>query len=375
MTPLRTAIVGTGNIASRHAAALHRIATETGEIQLVGAADTEPARLPPFAAEYEIPAIFPSAEELFASTDLDLVHICTPPSAHVPVAAAAMDAGANVVVEKPATLTLAEFDRLIAAEKRTGRYVATVSQHRFGSGALRLRGLVRSGVAGAPLLALCNTVWYRDQEYFDVAWRGRWDTEGGGPTMGHGIHQIDLLLSALGEWTTVNAVARQQARVMDTEDLSLAHVTFANGAVASVVNSVLSPREESYLRFDFEHATVEVTHLYGYTDADWQVTGAQGHEQPVQAAWESGPSNVRSEHLAQFREVIRALRSGAAPPVVTTEARATLQLIAGVYASAFGGGTITPHDLGPQSAFYQLMQGDGPQWSTPRRAEEVRSKA
>src|SRR5579875_3386597 len=105
--------------------------------------------------------------------------------------------------------------------------------------------------------------------------------------MGHGIHQMDMVADILGDWTEVSAVARQQARRMETEDLSLAHVTFASGAVASVINSVLSPREESYLRFDFERATVELTHLYGYGDADWRLTPAPGAEE-VLDAWEAG---------------------------------------------------------------------------------------
>lgn len=362
MNPFRAAIVGTGNIARNHARSLRTIAEETGEIELVAAADTDPGRLVEFTAEFGIEAGFPSAEALFAARKVDLVHICTPPGAHVPVALAALEAGSDVVVEKPATLTLAEFDQLIDAEKRTGKHVATVSQHRFGSGVRRLRELLRSGVAGRPLLALCDTTWFRDQAYFDVEWRGRWETEGGGPTMGHGIHQIDLMLSVLGEWTEVSAVARQQARVMETEDLSLAHVTFANGAVASVVNSVVSPREESYLRFDFEHATVELTHLYGYDDGDWRLTPAKGHEEKVLTAWESGPSNVKSNHLAQFREVVRALTAGTAPPVSTSDAQPTLRLIAGIYASAFGRTRVAPGDLGPESPFYRLMQGDGPAW-------------
>jgi predicted dehydrogenase len=359
---IRTAIVGTGNIARRHAESLLRIAEETGEVELVAAADTDGDRLAGFTAAYGIGSAFTDATALFDAGGVDLVHICTPPGSHLPIALAALEAGAHVVVEKPATLTLAEFDQLVEAEKRTGRFLATVSQHRFGSGARRLRELARSGAAGRPLLALCDTVWYRDQAYFDVEWRGRWDTEGGGPTMGHGIHQMDLLLSVLGPWTSVNALARRQARVMDTEDLSLAHVSFAGGAVASVVNSVLSPREESYLRFDFEHATVEVRHLYGYTDADWLLTAAPGHEEEVQAAWEAGPSAVRSEHLAQFREVVRALREGTAPPVTTADARPTLQLVAGIYASAFGRRTVEAGELGPSSPFYTLMQGDGPAW-------------
>ncbi|MEW9530547.1 Gfo/Idh/MocA family protein [Microbispora sp. NPDC049125] len=362
MKPIRTAIVGTGSVARLHAEALRAIAGETGEVELVAAADTDAARLGAFAAEFGVAARYPDAATLLEEARVDLVSICTPPAAHVPVALAALASGCDVVVEKPATPTLAEFDRLIDAEKATGRFVATVSQHRFGSGAQRVRELLRSGVAGRPLLALCETTWFRDQAYFDVEWRGRWETEGGGTTMGHGVHQIDLMLSVLGPWTSVNALARRQARRTETEDVSLAHVAFDGGAVASVVNSAVSPREESYLRFDFEHASVEVRHLYGYTDADWVLTPAPGHEEEVRAVWEAGPWGVGSGHLAQFREVMAALREGAAPPVSTKDARPTVQLVAGIYASAFGGTPVCPEDLGPASPHHHRMQGDGPAW-------------
>jgi predicted dehydrogenase len=360
--PLRTAIVGTGNIARRHAESLQVLAEETGEVELVAAADTDPERLAEFTKQFSIGAGYADVDALLAAEQVDLVHICTPPGSHTPIALAVLEAGGNVVLEKPATLTLAEFDQLVKAEQSTGKFVATISQHRFGSGIARLRGLAASGAAGRPLLALCDTTWYRDQAYFDVEWRGRWDTEGGGPTMGHGIHQIDTMLSVLGPWTSVSAVARQQARVMETEDVSLAHVIFDNGAVASIVNSVVSPHEESYLRFDFEFATVEVRHLYGYTDDDWTLTPAPGHEEEVTAAWEAGPTAIKSEHIAQFREIVAALRQGVAPPVTTTDARRTLHLVAGVYASAFGGGRVAAADLGPDSPHYALMQGNGPVW-------------
>jgi predicted dehydrogenase len=360
--PIRTAIVGTGNIARRHAESLRQIAEESGGIELVAAADTDADRLSDFTEQFSIESGYPDVASLLAAQPVDLVHICTPPGAHLPVALAVLEAGGNVVVEKPATLTLAEFDQLIEAEKRTGKFVATVSQHRFGSAARWLQDQARSGELGRPLLALCDTVWFRDQAYFDVEWRGRWDTEGGGPTMGHGIHQMDLMLSVLGGWTSVSAVARRQARVTATEDLTLAHVAFENGAMASVVNSVLSPREESYLRFDFERATIEVRHLYGYNDTDWTVTPAAGYEKQVTAAWEARPANLRSAHIGQFREVVRALQEGAALPVTTADARPTLQLIAGIYASAFGRTSVDAEDLGPGSPFYTLMQGDGPVW-------------
>ncbi|MGH3157217.1 MAG: Gfo/Idh/MocA family protein, partial [Streptosporangiaceae bacterium] len=232
----------------------------------------------------------------------------------------------------------------------------------FGSGQLRLKRLMEAGALGRPLLALCHTTWFRDQAYFDVPWRGRLDTEGGGPTMGHGIHQMDMLLDVLGDWTEVSAVARTQARRVRTEDVSLAHITFRNGAVASVLNSVLSPREESYLRFDFEHATVEVTHLYGYGDDDWRITAAPGFEADVRPAWKRGDSGTRSGHAAQFSQVLPALRAGTRPPVAPAESRRTLSLAAAIYASAFTRQPVTPDDLGPGTPFHGQMNGGRAAW-------------
>jgi predicted dehydrogenase len=207
-----------------------------------------------------------------------------------------------VLAEKPPTLSLRELDLLAELTRPGGPWFATVFQHRFGPAAGRLCAVAASGVLGRPLLAICHTTWFRDQAYFDVPWRGRWQTEGGGPTMGHGIHQMDLLRYVLGDWAEISAIARRQARRTETEDLSMAHVIFASGAAASVVNSVLSPREESYLRFDFEHGTVEVSHLYGYRDEDWRVTPARATSRPC---WPPG-RNLRPAAGRNFQPAGRA---------------------------------------------------------------------
>jgi predicted dehydrogenase len=348
--------------------------------------DVDESQLGPFCAEFQIPAGYRDLAGLLSQAQPDLVHVCTPPSTHHSIARACLDSGTSVLVEKPPTISLREFDELVAAEggdaddsaaegsaaeasaaEASGEgppWFATVFQHRFGAAQRHLAALAKSGALGRPLLALCNTTWFRDQAYFDVPWRGRWDTEGGGPTMGHGIHQMDMMLDVLGDWTEVSAIARTQARTMVTEDLSLAHVTFANGAIASVVNSVLSPREESYLRFDFERATVEVTHLYGYGDDDWRITPAPGHEDEVRDAWKHADvlDGGRTGHAAQFARVFAALRDGRRPPVTPPEARRTMALIAGIYASSFTRRPVTPAGLGPSSAFYTEMNGGHQAW-------------
>ncbi|GAA1113313.1 Gfo/Idh/MocA family protein [Nocardiopsis metallicus] len=353
--PLRVAIVGTGNIARFHAQAL---LAEPGRAALVAAVDVDPGALESFRSRHTIPRGYADLDRMLTAERPDLVHVCTPPGIHRAQVEACLGAGASVLVEKPPALSLAEAEKMAAAEGGDrGPWMATVFQHRFGSGALRLRALIDSGVLGRPLLATCHTTWFRPQEYFDLPWRGKWETEGGGPTLGHGIHQTDLLLALLGEWTQVSAVVRRQARDVETEDVSLARVDFASGAIASVVTSLLSPQEESRIRIDFERATVELAHLYGYGDDDWRLTPAPGFEEEITTAWEAGEHGVNSGHHSQIVQVLDALRAGSPPPVTSRDALSSLRLVAAVYASSFEQRPVTPADLAPGSPFHERMNG------------------
>jgi predicted dehydrogenase len=352
------AIVGTGAIAAAHARAV-RAAGDRARLVAAADLDTDTARA--FAHAWDVPTVYPELAEMLAGEQLDVVSVCTPPQQHAPLVLQCLDAGVSVLVEKPPTISLAEFDELVAAERRSPARVACVFQHRFGSGATRLRRLAAAGELGRPLLATCATLWYRDDAYFAVPWRGSWEREGGGPTMGHGIHQFDLLFSILGRWREVNAVAARQARSTQTEDVSAALVTFASGAVATVVNSLVSPRQTSTLRFDYERATVEVEHLYGYTDADWSIAPAPGQEQ-VLSRWAAGSAGVPSGHEAQLAAVLDALDTGQPPPVTLEEARHTMEFVAALYASAFTGGSVHHGQLTAGSPFFPRMNGTGAPW-------------
>jgi predicted dehydrogenase len=362
--PYRVAIAGTGGIAGAHAEALRAaVSGGVGRAELVAAVDVDLDRAKKFAETWSIPLATTSLAEALDSGEIDLVHICTPPGSHVELAAQALAAGATAVVEKPIAISLALVDELLAAEAALSGSVAVVSQHRFGSGARRLRGIVESGAFGRPLIATCNTLWYRDAEYFAVPWRGSFEIEGGGPTMGHGIHQMDLLLATLGEWTEVSAVAARTSRDTSTEDVSMALVRFESGVLASVVNSVVSPRQTSSLRFDFENATVELEHLYGYEDQDFTVTAAPGFEDEIAAAWAKGPAGQPSNHLAQLTAVLDALDAGQEPPVRLTDARTTLELVAAIYKSSFSGRPVARGEIASDDPFAQRMDGTGAPWS------------
>lgn len=361
----RVAIVGTGGIARAHAAALR----DLGErVVIVAAVDVDGGRVAAFASEWNIPRVAVRLSDILSTERVDVVHICTPPGSHAELAAECLRAGVTPVLEKPPTLSLTEMDDLIAIESESTVSGVCIFQHRFGSGAVRLRRLADSGALGRPMIASANTYWYRPDSYFDVPWRGNWEVEGGGPTMGHGIHQFDLLLAVLGPWAEITAIADRLARPTETEDVSFALVRFESGAVATVVNSVLSPRETSTLRFDFERATVEVEHLYGYRDADWRFTPIDGAED-LSAQWPGDLPDRASGHPAQFEAIYDALARGDRPEVTLAHARDTEEFIAAVYASAFERRPIARGELTGENPYARRMGGDHPSDTVGTRGE------
>lgn len=186
--------------------------------------------------------------------------------------------------------------------------------------------------------------------------------------MGHGIHQFDLMLSVLGPWSQITALADRQTRPTDTEDVSIAAVRFGNGALATVVNSLLSPRETSRLRFDFEYATVELEHLYGYRQEHWRFTPAPGHEE-LSDLWASGDEpDITSGHRLQIEAVFDAWEAGEEPGVCLPDARRTLEFAAATYASAFRGVRVAAGELTDDDPFAVSMDGGAVPWEPVKEA-------
>ena len=339
---LRCAIVGTGAIAHMHAKAI----AAYPHAELIAVTDLSRASADAFAEAYGSPAVYEHLEALLAGEQPDVVHICTPPGAHPAQAIAAFAAGAHVVVEKPPAPSLDELERMTDAATAAGRQLAVVFQQRTGTAPAHVKRLLDSGALGRPLVAQCQTLWYRDAAYFAVPWRGKWETEGGGTTLGHAIHQLDLLAFLLGDWTRVEGRLWRLDRETQTEDVSTATVVFEGGVVAQVVSSTLSPRETSSIRIDTEKATITVEHLYGHGHENWRITPAPHVDAAEAATWELAGPEERSDHAYLLRDVFDALRSGTAlPPTAEAPAR-SIELVAAIYASADAdGAVVTPADL------------------------------
>ena len=237
-TRIRFGIVGTGGIASTHAAGLAALAADA---ELVACCDAVPARAAAFAERWSIPRYFDSARAMLDAGGLDVVCVCTPHPQHAEPLILAAERGIHGVVEKPMTATLQAADRVLEASARYGTLLSTMSQRRWFPAARRVRQAIDSGQLGSrPLLGESVTEMWRDEAYYRRdAWRGRWDTEGGGVLMNQAPHNIDFLLwymgpaeEIFGYWANLNHP------YVEIEDNAVAVIKFRSGALGILKGTV-----------------------------------------------------------------------------------------------------------------------------------------
>lgn len=358
MTAHRLVIVGTGNSVGNHLKSIQKLGDRT---EIVAAVDLDAERVQAFCKENNIPNWYTSVTEMLAAEKPDLVCVVTPPATHADISIECMEAGSWVYCEKPLCSSLAEFDRIQEAEQRTGKFVSTVFQWRFGSAGKHLKKLIQQGALGKPTVAVCNTLWYRTQDYYDVPWRGKYATEFGGPTMTLGIHLTDLFLWLMDDWQEVQAMIGTLDHDIEVEDASMALVRFGSGAMGSIVNSSVSPRQESYLRMDFQQATLECTALYRYANEHWKISTPNDEPNDALAAWNELEEDFGGTHDVQIGEILDCMATNERPPVSGDEARRIIEFTASLYKSAKTGQVIKRGSITMDDPFYYGNAGILPQ--------------
>ena len=303
--------------------------------------DVDEGRLAALGDEFSVPRRTRSFDELVRMDDIDIVDICTPPALHVTQTLAALAAGKQVVCEKPLAGSLAEVDRLIAAEKEAAGRVMPIFQYRFGNGLQKAKRLVDLGIAGKPYLATVETAWKRTPQYYETPWRGRWETELGGVLLTQAIHAHDLTTYLMGLVASVFARATTRVNPIEVEDCAVASLVMQSGALASLAATLGSHREISRLRFCFEHVTFESAQApYWPGDDPWQIV-------PASREAEGRICDALADHPfvpSRFEGLIGAyhqsLASGARLPVTLADSRCSLELVTALYHSASTGSVV-----------------------------------
>jgi len=150
-------------------------------------------------------------------------------------------------------------------------------------------------------------------------------------------------------------------REIEIEDVSVATVRLASGALVSVVNSMLSPRQETALRLDFQNATVELRCLYSYVDDDWTYTAlptAGGSEQA--AAWTTVTRIPVSREALQLAGVLDAMDGRTDALVSMADIRPTFDLLTSIYKAASTGQTVQRGSIVREDPYYRHFAASVP---------------
>jgi UDP-N-acetyl-2-amino-2-deoxyglucuronate dehydrogenase len=350
MARLRFGIVGTGGIAHSHAAALEALGADA---ELAACCDAVPDRAAAFAQRWNIPDCFDSARAMLDAARLDVVCVCTPHPLHAEALVLAAERGVHGVVEKPLAATLADADRIVEASIKHGTLVSTMAQRRWFPAAQRIRRAIDDGHLGSQLVlaeSYCE-MWRSEAYYRKDAWRGRWDTEGGGVLMNQSPHNIDFLLwymgaadEIFGYWINANHP------FVEIEDNAVAVIRFKSGALGMLKGSVsMNPDRRIHgvsvvggsgatVSLDCWQVPPERQVGLGPSDVGSNDIWTLSAESlpPIEREWATnyGAGELPNFHAYQLRDVIDAVRDKRPPAVSGEDGRRVVAIIQGVYESA-----------------------------------------
>lgn len=338
---IRIAIVGTGNIANAHVQAYLQFPERCHIAYLV---DIVPEKARRMREKYGLDAkVMDDHQALLPLQDIDLVDVCTPPYVHAQISINCLRSGKNVVCAKPMAASLEECDQMLRARDESGKRLSIIAQNRFRQPIRNLKALLDSGLAGPVRCAQVDSFWWRGHCYYDLWWRGTWEKEGGGCTLNHAVHHIDMLLWMMGLPQRVTSVLANTAHDnAEVEDLSVSILQYP-GALAQLTASVVHHGEEQQLVFQCEKAKLAAP-FSCYASLSMGNGFPQRNEalEKEIADFAAALPPIRYEgHTGQLENVLTALEQNAPVAIGGEDGRRTIELITAVYKSGATGETVS----------------------------------
>jgi predicted dehydrogenase len=348
--PLRFGLVGCGVIGPVHAEALASLP----DARLVAAADIDMERARKLTAQYG-GTPYPDLQSMLQHEPLDVVIVCTPSGLHGEHACQIMRAGRHVIVEKPMEIRREALDEMLRVQQETGMKLAVISQHRFDPASQQVRQLVDDHAFGRLVMGNVLVPWWRSQAYYDSgAWRGTWKLDGGGVLMNQSIHSIDLLQWMMGPVQSVMAYTDTLVHRMETEDVAVAVLRFASGALGIIAATTgaypgvttrieIFGNQGSAIIENDELAFLHLARDEQEAAGDYGVSMKRKQSQePASSGASANPAALMARsHARQIADMIRAIREDGTPLVDGYAGRQPVEIILSIYESARIGREVT----------------------------------
>jgi len=227
---LRTAVIGVGHLGKQHAR-IHAALSDEGRSQFVSVCDIDDARANEAGQQYKVQAVN-KWQTLIG--DVDAVSLAVPTESHCEIACGLLEAGVNVLVEKPIARTLDEADQMIAAANKSGAILQVGHAERFNPAMIALRPHVRNPV------------------YFEIHRVGQFTARSLDidVVLDLMIHDLDIVQWLVGSEVDITNVHAVGIPILTNRvDAANARIEFATGAVANITASRVGTEKIRKMRF------------------------------------------------------------------------------------------------------------------------------
>lgn len=334
---MKYALIGCGRIAVNHIkAALNN------QLEIIAVCDVKPKAMETLLAKYDLQKdqnirCYTDYKELLRENELQLVSIATESGLHASIALDCIDAGVNVIIEKPMAMSMADADEIIRRSEAAGVKVCACHQNRFNVAVQETRKALESGRFGKLSHGSIHVRWNRNKGYYDQAsWRGTW-AQDGGCLMNQCIHGIDLLRWMMGdEVEEIYGVTRQQFHnYLEAEDIGMAVVKFKNGAVGTIegTTNVYPKNLEETLYLFGATGTVKLGGTSTNNIDVWQFADAQDTDRSMQGLREATSNVYGNGHTSLFADMMEAIEQNRKPYVDAIAGRNALEMVLAIYES------------------------------------------
>jgi predicted dehydrogenase len=245
MEKIKIGVIGLGGVAQLvHLPNLNKLPN----VELSAVSEVNRNRLHIISDKFKIEQRYTNYQDLLEKSDVDAVIISTPTNLHKEIAIDCLQAGKDVLVEKPLARTYLEAKQVADIAKKTKRKLMVGMNLRFRPDSMLLRSMITASEIGDPFYVKCG--WIRQQSSSEK-WFTKKEESGGGVIIDLGIHLLDLVLWLLGypEVTSV-ATTNFSHHTKNVEDTSISCIKCKGSAVINLEVSWSLPVEKNHFFFD-----------------------------------------------------------------------------------------------------------------------------
>ncbi|MFD1433295.1 Gfo/Idh/MocA family protein [Lacticaseibacillus yichunensis] len=346
---IKIGIIGCGGIANgKHLPALSKLS----DVSLVAFCDLIPERAEKACHEYGAPgATWGTDYKELLKQDLDVVHVLTENAQHAPLTIAALEAGKDVMCEKPMAKTYAQAQAMLEAAERTGQLLTIGYQNRFRKDSLYLHEICEEGALGDIYFAKAHAIRRRAVPTWGVFLNQ--EAQGGGPLIDIGTHALDLTLWMMANYEPDYVVGKTYRELGDNphaanawgpwdpakftvEDSAFGYVVMKNGA------SIFLESSWALNTLDVREAKTTLAGSKGGADMNHGLTiNGEDHQMLWQKDVDLTVGGVDffdgagdDPALTEARQWIDAVKSRKQPIVQPAQALVVTQILEGIYQSS-----------------------------------------